>query len=380
MAFKFPLQKTEDWRFTDLTLLNSLEFKVAENIVVSVQNLDNIREHFISNTIRIVVINGFFLPDLSDLHLANNNLEVVDSSRSLNDKLSGDDKDKDCHPRVGEDPVASQLLNITVKTDLEIPIHFLNIAISDTQNLVANLHVNFRLHNNVSAKLIEEHISYGVMQSLYNSTTIINVNQSANLQHTFIQAMAKTSFNMSNTTANLARNSVYNINMIINGARLSRYDLNVNLDESNAEANIRGLCVINGRQIAGVKTMVRHNVSDSRSNHLHKSIVDGGAHSIFNGTICVALNASRTESHQQNRSLMLSKKSRVTTEPKLEINNDDVVCTHGATISQMDEDIVFFLKARGICEIDAKKLCIEAFANEIMNKIEHRDILKNICL
>lgn len=361
MTFKFPPKTTEDWRFTDLTLLNSLGFNHAKMVPVSGQSASLIREHFIDDTIRIVMINGFYIKELSDLQLEQSNLEIVDS----NFHQDGNDL---------------QQLNITIKNGVETPVHFLNVAISETQNIIANVQVNFILLNNVNAKLIEEHISLGMAQSLCSNKMLINLNSAANLQHTFVQAMAKTSFSLSEMTVNLAKNSVYNINLVVNGARLSRYDLNINLNENHAEANIHGLCLINGRQIAGLKTRVCHNASNSRSNHIHKSIVDNGAHSIFNGTIYVALNASQTESHQQNRSLMLSKKSRITTEPKLEINNDDVVCTHGATISQMDEDIMFFLKARGICEIDAKKLCIEAFANEVMSKIEYRDILKNIHL
>lgn len=363
MTFKFPIQTTEDWRFTDSKVLNSLTFDFANMAIPVAQYINQIKEHFIVNTIRIVMINGFYMPELSDLSKASGNMDVSASNLEMNDKQS-----------------ATNQLDIIVKNDLDAPIHFLNIGISNDKNIVADLQVNFIVQNNIRTKLIEEHISYGQASYLYKSKTMLNITADASLDHTFIQAMAKTAFNVSIMTADLAKNSSYNINMVINGARLSRHDLNVNLNGIHAVAGINGLCLINERQVAGLKTIVKHNVSDTKSNHLHKSIVDGGAHSMFNGTICVGLNSARTESHQQNRSLMLSKKSRITTEPKLEINNDDVICTHGATISQMDEDIVFFLKSRGICELDAKRLCISAFANEIMDKIEYKAILKSITI
>ena len=455
-----PRMKDDEWRFLDLTSLTGHEFAPRSKEIITADNLEQVKKLFLVDTIRIVLVNGYYSSELSDLSKLNQNLQTsvkMDSSLRWNDIRDGDDNVA-CHPVLNPGSTISKIIDsslcgddtkaqnfftmlnqsffaeelcLNVVGELAEKIHLLHVNVANTTSMQDDLssskflakaaldttlrdatplsgeclsaaskvfgvsseaklssnpgvsypRTKIVINKNCQATLIEDYISFENEVSLTNSVTEIILKEDARLNHSFIERLAKSAFYIGHSHVTLAQNATYDGNVIVHGGRLSRSDISIDLNAMHASANFYGLSLINGRQISDVKTSIKHNAPNCRSNQLHKSIVAGGAHSIFNGKICVEEGAVVTEAHQQNKSLMLSTKARITTEPKLEINNDDVVCTHGATISQIDEDILFFFKSRGIDQVEATKLCVNAFLHEIISKIPvveiQNSLLKN---
>lgn len=366
--FNVPTQKDNEWRFLDLTSLTGHTFSPGAKELVVGAHLEQVKKLFLTDTIRIVMINGYFSAELSDLSKLSYNLQTsigTDYSGYMGDTNLKTENFFTC---LNQSFFAEELC-LNVVRGLTEKIHLLHINVANGGAKVTYPRTKIVINKNCFATLIEDYVSFTNEASLTDTVTKIILQEDSRLNHTILQRLSKTAFYVSHSHITLDKNATYDGNVIVQGGRLSRSDISIELNDIHAVANLNGLTRVDGRQISDVKTVIKHNAPDCQSNHLHKSIVDNGAHSIFNGKILVADGAIRTEAHQQNRSLMLSTKARITTEPKLEINNDDVVCTHGATVSQMDEDILFFLKSRGIDPVEATKLYVNAFLHEIISKI-----------
>jgi len=162
------------------------------------------------------------------------------------------------------------------------------------------------------------------------------------------------------------------------GARLSRYDLNAALNGEGAHAGMDGLALISGRQHADTHTLIDHAQPNGRSAQLHKTIVDGAAHAVFNGKILVRPGAQLTDSSQQSRNLLLSDKATVDTKPQLEIFADDVKCAHGATVGQLDAEQLFYLRSRGLPDRAARNLLTYAFGASVIERIPVRSVVARL--
>ncbi|MDB9327395.1 Fe-S cluster assembly protein SufD, partial [Nodularia spumigena CS-590/02] len=153
------------------------------------------------------------------------------------------------------------------------------------------------------------------------------------------------------------------------GGKLSRHNLEILQTGEQTETTLNGLTMISDRQVGDTHSAIALNYPHSTSTQLHKCIVGDRAHAVFNGKVFVPKAAQLTNAGQLNRNLLLSSKARVDTKPQLEITADNVKCAHGATVSQLEDDEIFYLQSRGINEDDARKLLINAFAAEIINQI-----------
>jgi Fe-S cluster assembly protein SufD len=167
----------------------------------------------------------------------------------------------------------------------------------------------------------------------------------------------------------LAKDAHYASHTVTLGARISRYNLNVVQQGEGAQARLDGLALISGRQVADTHTLMDHGLPNGRSKQLHKCIVGGAAHAVFNGKIVVRPGAQLTDSAQESRNLLLSDKAHVDTKPQLEIFADDVKCSHGATVGQLDAEQVFYLRSRGLSDGRARDLLAYAFGAEVIDRI-----------
>jgi len=159
---------------------------------------------------------------------------------------------------------------------------------------------------------------------------------------------------------------------------LSRYNLDVLHQGEGAEAVIDGLALIGGQQCADTHTTMDHVRPNGRCAQMHKTIVGGAAHAVFNGKVLVREGAQLTNSAQQSRNLLLSPNARVDTKPQLEIFADDVKCAHGATVGQLDADQLFYLKSRGIPDTQARNLLTFAFGAEIVHRIPVKSLVARL--
>jgi Fe-S cluster assembly protein SufD len=217
--------------------------------------------------------------------------------------------------------------------------------------------------------LVEDYVALQDEAYFTNAVSEIVLAGDAQLHHVKVQREGAEAFHIANCAVSLAQSSRYHSVSIALGARISRHNLGVRLVAEGAECSIDGLALIGAKQLADTHTLIDHAQPQCSSRQLHKCIVDGTAHAVFNGNIMVRAGAQRTDSSQSSRNLLLSAKARVDTKPQLEIFADDVKCAHGATVGQLDLDEVFYLKSRGLSDTAARNLLTYAFGAEIIERI-----------
>ena len=376
-TLKVPTTRDEEWRFTDISPLAKLSFQPV-HAVSSLRTADV--EHFFIEeaATRLVFVDGAYAPELStqsngveDAGLIVTNLPSAAAAHAAA-----------IEPHLGrhaafEDNVFAAL-NTAFLHDgaliiaprnaaVQKPVHLLFIA---TQKETASHPRCLLIAESGSAvTVIEDYVSLQKEAYVTNAVTEIALADNAQVNHIRIQRDSTEAFHIASCAVSLARASRYRSVSVTLGARISRYNLDALLAAEGVECTIDGLALITGRQLADTHTCIDHAKPHGTSWQSHKCIVDGAAHAVFNGKIMVRPGAQRTDSSQSSRNLLLNAKARVDTKPQLEIFADDVKCAHGATVGQLDNEEVFYLKSRGLSEITARNLLTYAFGAEIIDRI-----------
>ena len=215
---------------------------------------------------------------------------------------------------------------------------------------------------------------------LTNAVTEIVAGDGAVIDHYKVQQESLEAFHVATMHATLGRSANFSSHSISLGAALARHDANITLSEGT-DATLNGLYIVNGTQHVDNHTSIDHAMPHATSHELYKGILDGKANAVFNGKIIVRKDAQKTDSKQTNKNLVLSDEAVINTKPELQIYADDVRCTHGATIGQLDAEMMFYLRSRGIGAHEARSLLIYAFAQDIVDRIKVeslRDSLQGI--
>jgi Fe-S cluster assembly protein SufD len=221
------------------------------------------------------------------------------------------------------------------------------------------------------AELIEVYASRNGGAYLTNAVTEVSLGEGAILYHDRVQWESRSAYHVGAIQTCLARGANYVGHNISFGAALARHDIGGKLDGEGAEATLNGMYLARGEQHVDNHTTLEHASSHCPSHELYKGILADRAKAVFNGRIIVRPGAQKTDAKQSNRNLLLSDDALVHTRPQLEIYADDVRCTHGATVGQLDDDALFYLRARGIGADEARSILIYAFASDIFDRIRH---------
>jgi Fe-S cluster assembly protein SufD len=256
-------------------------------------------------------------------------------------------------------------------TELALPVHLLFVATQTEAVSIPRCLVVAESGSRVT--VIEDYVVLAQPRwreeaHFTNAVTEIALKDNAQVNHIRIQREGKKAFHLASCAVSVGRSSNYQSISIALGAQISRYNLNVLLAEG-AESATDGLALIAANQLADTHTCIDHLQPHGVSRQLHKCIVGGSAHAVFNGKIKVRQGAQHIDSVQSSRNLLLTDKARVDTKPQLEIFADDVKCAHGATIGQLDSEEVFYLKSRGLSDNAARNLLTYAFAAEVIDRI-----------
>jgi Fe-S cluster assembly protein SufD len=246
-----------------------------------------------------------------------------------------------------------------------LPLHLLFITQAATPIAVFP-RVLVVLERGAELELVEEH--HGVGTYLSCPVVEVRVGEGAILRHERVQRDSDEAFHLGTLRAEVAKGGQYHSRTLSFGARLSRQQPWVRLAEG-AEASLDGLALLDGHQVADTHSFLLHAEPHATSHQLHKCIVDGHARAIFNGQVRVAPHAQGTDARQQSRNLLLSESARMDTKPQLEIYADDVKCSHGATVGQLDPEEMFYLQSRGLNADDARNLLTYGFAGDVLNRI-----------
>lgn len=265
------------------------------------------------------------------------------------------------------------VVRIPKDTVIEEPIEF-SFATPDGE--VAFPHVIVIAEAGSKATLVGVYESSG--RSFTDTAVQIIVEDNASLMHYRVQKESAEAFHYGSTEVALGRGSVYNSTNINLGAAISRHDIDLKFAAEGAEAWVDGLYMLNGSQHHDTHSIIDHTVPNCISHQTYKGVLNDHSRGVFNGKVFVRENAHGTDAQQSNKNLLLSNEARVDTKPQLEIFNDDVKCSHGATVGQLEEEELFYLLTRGLPETLARNLLTYGFAEQIINKIGIESIKKDL--
>jgi Fe-S cluster assembly protein SufD len=380
----FPRRKDEDWQFINLRDLYTGSYIPASQIQPSVPDLS---EHYIpeSDGARLVFINGRFSTEHSATqalpgevrlgniaNLAANDNELI--SRHLNEYGDFDD---DIFSSFNTALLTDgAFIHIPEGTKVEVPVHLLFVQTDADEPYFTTSRCLVLADRNTELTLIEDHI--GQDDNKYFSLPVVELNleRGAFVKHTKIQRESNQAIHIARTAVHIKQHANYESYTITIGAKLSRNEPRIVQLEEDTEFTVDGLVLIDGNQVSDTHSVMDHRFGQTTSHQLHKCVINGRAHSVFNGKIFVRQDAQKIDSFQENRNLLLSRKGLVNTKPQLEIFADDVKCTHGATIGQLEEDEVFYLKSRGLSDQQARELLTYAFALETIENITVESVQK----
>lgn len=261
------------------------------------------------------------------------------------------------------------VIRIPKETSAEKPIE-LNFATDEGQ--AGFSHVVIIAEPGCKATVIETYASPS--KCLTSAAVQVFVGDNAHITHYRVQKESHEAFHVGTTEVELARGTFYNATSINLGGALSRHDIDLKFTAEGSEAFVDGLYMLNGSQHADTHSVIDHLVPHCTSHQNYKGVLNDKSRAVFNGIVYVRENAHGTDAEQSNKNLLLSNDARVDTKPQLEIFNDDVKCSHGATVGQLEEEELFYLLTRGLPETLARNLLTYGFAEEIINKIDIKTI------
>ena len=363
-----PTRKDEDWRFIDLSSLTAAKFVSASS------SAEAFPKAFLSETAnsRLVFTNGVFNGELSDVSAlpagiyAGNlaNLPAQYDAAQYFAQQSGADAFTALNTAGGNE-VAIIWVNKNVVVENTLQLVFINDAASEASFVQPRTLVVAETGSSIS--LIEEYSGRG--EYFANAVTEVFIADNARVNHTRLQQESEASYHIGKTTVSQQRDSHYTLNEINLGAKLYRHNPEMWQQGEQTETDLNGLTVATGEQTSDTHSIIALSKPYGTTNQLHKCIVSDRAHTVFNGKVFVPKEAQQTDATQLNRNLMLSPKARVDTKPELQITADNVKCAHGATVSQLEAEEIFYLRSRGLTENDANQLLIDAFAAEIVDRL-----------
>ncbi len=254
-------------------------------------------------------------------------------------------------------------------TVLDEPVHVLYLTVPDGDAVMTHVRNVIVAESDCEAKIVESYA--GPQGSVYfqNVVTEVVLGPNAKLDHYKLQRESKTAFHLASLGFRQERDSVLTNHSLSLGAALARNDIHVKLDGTGSECTLNGLYDVDGRQHVDHHTVIDHASPHASSCEFYKGVLDDQARGVFNGRIIVRPDAQKTDARQTNRNLLLSREALVDSNPQLEIYADDVKCAHGATIGQLDEEALFYLRSRGIPLDEARNLLTQGFVREVADRI-----------
>jgi len=372
-ALAMPTLRDEAWRFTNLAPLHQLTFQPAT--AASRLQAEDIAPFCLDDAAtRLVFVDGVYAPQLSspaleggvllsDLPTAMAKHPAALKAQLGRQQTLGDNVFAALNTAYFQD---AAVLVVPRHLEVAAPVHLLFVA---TQ-AGALSHPRCLLLAEAGSRvtLVEDYVSLQDSAYLINPVTEIVLADQAHVTHVRVQRDGPQAFHIANCAVSVGRSANYQSVSVAMGAQLSRYHLSVVLGEG-AECAVDGLALLAGSQLADTHSCIDHAQPHASSRQLHKCIADGSAHAVFNGKVIVRPGAQRTDSAQSSRNLLLSSRAQVDTQPQLEIFADDVKCTHGATIGQLDAEELFYLQSRGLSGNAARQLLTYAFGAEIIERI-----------
>jgi Fe-S cluster assembly protein SufD len=384
----FPTTHLEDWKYTNVTPIARAAFQPAPRVGTSEIAKQLARSPLYDlGCSRLVFINGHFSKELSSLAALPKQVTVATLAETLSKSPAALEEylaryaDFKAHAFVAlntaflEDGVFIQVPKGVV---VESPIHILYVSTSSGAPHVSHPRNLIVAGRESQVSLIETHLGLGESAYFSNAVTEIVAEENSSVNYVKVQHEGAAAYHIATILAHHARNASVTTNSIALGGLLGREDLISVLDGEGAEALLNGLYATTGSQLIDNHTAIDHAKPHCASREFYKGVLDGKSTAVFNGKIIVRKDAQKTDSKQSDKNLLLSEDAVINTKPQLEIYADDVKCTHGATIGQIDAEAIFYLRSRGIGEEEARRLLIVAFANEVIDRVKFQTLRERL--
>ena len=390
-----PRMTDEQWRYTNIRQLEKHQFDFSKGLGngVGAGDLDRFQLSG-ADTYQVVMLDGWFAEELSELA----GLPEGVSTCSLAEILeSPEHRDSPAHAfalaelqsnavnaehgfaAIGAGFAADGVVvHVGEGVELDKPLEILFLSSADANVRFCNINSFVQVERGAKLELIERYQSMGDTNHLTNSSLSFRLDADAQVDHYRIQNESESAFHIGSASTRQQAGSCYRIFAVSFGALLNRHEVRQSLDGSKAHCELKGLYIGQGNQHIDNYTTIAHESADATSDEFYKGVLDDRARSVFHGRIKVAPGAQHTDAQQQNRNLLLSRDAEADTKPQLEIYADDVKCSHGATVGQLDEEAVFYLRSRGLSEDRARAMLTDAFAAEIVNMIELTPVLDEV--
>jgi len=385
LSVGFPNRRQEEWRFTNINPL--LEAKFQPKFQSSEKKLaaGDIKAFLYDDlsATQLVFIDGYFAPQLSLREETEKDLIITSFSQIKNWQDSDIFSIFMDYETYKEDAFTAlntaflldgAVIKVKDNTAIDRPIHLLHITTNEHPDQVTYPRNMVFIGRNSQATILESYFSLGGNRYFTNTVTEIHVSENGNLNHIRLQNESIAAFHIGSVYVDQKPNSHYFSSSITFGAAISRINISARLDGQGCEATLNGLYMGHGNQLIDNHTFIDHANPHCNSYESYQGILTDQAHGVFSGKILVRPDAQKTDAKQSNNCLLLSDEAQINSKPMLEIYADDVRCTHGATVGQLNEDAIFYLRSRGIAEQQAKNILTYAFAEQVIEGIAVKEV------
>ncbi len=374
-AAGFPTTRQEEWRFTNVAPIARMPLTrpAAADVSRAVADPFLLADGLAH---RVVLVNGRWSPALSSLA----SLPAGVSVRSLREALESSPASMrgvlaetpsltpfvDLNTAFVEDGV---VIEVAARAVIDEPLHIVCLAVPGGEPAMICPRIVVLAGERSQMFLVESYAGSADGVTFTNAVTQVNLGVEASVDHAKFQREQPSAFHIAATFARVDRGGRLTSHALTLGGKIARNDIIATLAGEAAECTLDGLYVADGDSLVDTHTTIDHAMPHQPSHELYKGILAGRARAVFNGKIIVRQDAQKTNAKQTNKALLLTDEAQINTKPQLEIFADDVKCTHGAAIGQLDEDALFYMQARGIAAADARNLMIHAFAGEVLDGV-----------
>ncbi len=375
----YPTRHHEEWRFTIITPLLDKRFVLATEVPNHDESdLDGLA--FISQDFpRLVFVNGRYSEKLSVTTgipggvRAGSIAQVLQNEPSLLENHLGRNADIESQPFTALNTAFLEdgaVVIIPAGKIVEQPIQVVYISVEQINQPISHPRTLIVAGENSQSTIIESYVSKQGTVSFSNAVTEVAVGANAVVDHYKLQRESETAYHIGSMAITMARNANFSSHSLTLGGAITRNEVTALLGNEGCECTLNGVYLADGARVVDNHTSIDHAMPHCNSHEVYKGILDDKAHGVFNGKIFVRQDAQKTDAKQTNKTLLLSEDAQINTKPQLEIFADDVKCTHGATIGQLNEEALFYLRARGIGLDDARSMLIHAFASDVIDRIK----------
>ncbi len=382
----FPTKKLEDWKYTSLNAVLKNDFSIFLNKENSVQFAD-VKNYFIHDidTFKVVFIDGKYSSFLSDVTHDGKDICLLSSALSKSkyssvienyfNKVAKQDNLTSLNTAFANE---GAYIYIPKNVEVEKPIQIINFTTGSEAATIVQPRNLIVVEENAHVQIIERHQSLTSNAVLSNVVTEIFAGRNATVDYYKIQNDEVNASLVDNTFIDQKSNSVVSMHTFSFGGNITRNNLNFYQNGEHIDSILKGISIIEGKQHVDHHTLVHHIEPNCESHQDYKGIFNDRSTGVFNGKVIVNKEAQKTNAYQQNNNVLISDKATINAKPQLEIFADDVKCSHGCTIGQLDNDALFYMQQRGIPIKEGKALLMYAFANTVLESVKIPEVKSRI--